>query len=661
MKKSWIWIVIIFLLVLLCCLCSVLLGAGAIIYLINDRDGNGGWIYEDLKPTQEYIPEINKQILDSSNLKTLTDLQNSEIPQNDPRDIAGRLEGKHNIPLTITDNKKIYTIGDKDSFWVTDTDSNENFQVEANLAYITDHTYFWIEDGIDYKKNDLQALADTFEEKIYPTDREFFGSEWTPGIDNDPRLFILYTRGLGYNLAGYFSSADSIHPYIHEYSNGHEMFVLNADSVDLEEEFTYGVLAHEFQHMIHWYHDRDEESWLNEGFSELAAFLNGYYSGGFDNLYASDPDMQLNDWPNDQYATTPHYGASFLFVDYFLDRFGSEATKALVSKHDNGLDSVDRVLQELQITDPLTAEPILADDVFRDMAIALFLQDDDIEDGRYYFHNYPDAPQTSATEDFTDCSSRWQKRSVHQYGVDYIRLSCNGDYSLEFEGSTSTKILPTDFYSGDYAFWSNKGDEADMTLTREFDFADVSGPITLSYWTWYDLEEDYDYLYLEVFDDNNNWEIITTPSGSDLDLSGNSYGWAYNGRSEGWINEVVDLSKYAGQKIDIRFEYVTDGAVNGEGFLLDNISIPEIDYFTDFEHENGGWSGEGFVRIKNVLPQTYQATIIKLEENNQVEKIILNSDQTFQYEMNGDEIVLMVSGTTRFTREVAPYQIRFIK
>ncbi len=120
------------------------------------------------------------------------------------------------------------------------------------------------------------------------------------------------------------------------------------------DEYTYGVLAHEFQHMIHWYRDRNETSWLNEGFSDLAMFLNNYDIGGHDYLYAEDPDLQLNDWPNDQSQTTPHYGASFLFLNYFLDRFGEEATQALVANADNGMDSIDLVLQELNITDPLS-------------------------------------------------------------------------------------------------------------------------------------------------------------------------------------------------------------------------------------------------------------------------------------------------------------------
>jgi immune inhibitor A len=148
---------------------------------------------------------------------------------------------------------------------VTNVNTNENFQVEATLQYVTPHVYFWVQNGVNYDEDELQALADEFETKMYPTNREFFGSEWSPGIDGDEHIYILYARGLGMSIAGYFSSADQVPPQAHEYSNAHEMFLFNADNTDLGDEFTYGVLAHEFQHMIHWYQDRNETSYLNEG------------------------------------------------------------------------------------------------------------------------------------------------------------------------------------------------------------------------------------------------------------------------------------------------------------------------------------------------------------------------------------------------------------
>ncbi len=156
---------------------------------------------------------------------------------------------------------------------MSNSDTNQNFQVDAKLAYVTDHVYFWIEDNVSYRKSELVELVETFEDQIYPTTRSFFGSEWTPGVDGDPHVYMLLARNLGKSIAGYYSSKDQYHPLAYEYSNAHELFLLSADVLDLEDEFTYGVLAHEFQHMIHWNVDRNEESWVNEGMAELASFI----------------------------------------------------------------------------------------------------------------------------------------------------------------------------------------------------------------------------------------------------------------------------------------------------------------------------------------------------------------------------------------------------
>ncbi len=296
-----------------------------------------------------------------------------------------------------------------------------------------------------------------------------------------------------------------------------------------------------------------------------------------------------------------------------------------------------------------------------DWAATNYLQDGNVGDGRYTYHNYPNAPQTSPTETVNSCPTDAMGRTVHQYGVDYIQINCSGDYTLSFEGSTLARLLPEDAYSGSYAFWSNKGDELDMTLTHDFDFSNVSGPINFSFYTWYDLEEDYDYLYLEVSEDGEHWQIIKTPSGTDKDPSGNSYGWGYNATSNGWIQENVDLSQYAGKKISVRFEYVTDAAVNGEGMLIDDVSVDAVNYFSDFESDDGGWVANGFARIQNALPQTFRLDLIKQGSTTTVETIDVNTDQTAEIPISigGDvnSVTLVVSGTTRFTREEGSYTI----
>ena len=649
----------------LLCLCAVLVGLAVYIFVVAADVAPGDLSFpgrQEIGPSPTSGATLQRPPAASVPGTTLEVLRNTIVAENDPAELACRLESKCDIPESMTAPAAARVVGDHDRFWVTNVESNENFEVNATLQYVTPHVYFWVEDGVEYNGNELRALADTFESSVYATNREFFGSEWTPGIDQDPHIYILYAGGIGFSIAGYFSSADEVHPLAHEYSNAHEMFIFNSDNTDLGDEFTYGVLAHEFQHMIHWYQDRNETSWINEGFSELAAFLNGYDPGGFDWLYIQAPDLQLNDWPNDQNATSPHYGVSFLYLAYFLDRFGEDATKALVRDTDNGFDSIDKALRTIGAVDGVTGEAIGADDLFMDWAVTNFLIDGSVGDGRYTYHLYPGALRASATERLSVCPQLEEPaiRTVHQYGVDYLEVDCAGDFVLTFTGSTSTGLLPAAAFSGEYAFWSNKGDESDMTLTREFDFTDVAGPIELQFRTWYDLEVDYDYLYLEASPDGETWTILTTPSGTPEDPSGNSYGWGYNGVTNAWIEETVDISQYAGQKVHLRFEYVTDAAVNGEGFLLDDVSVEAAGYFTDVEQDDGGWVADGFARVQNILPQTFRLALIRDGRETTVEMVLPNEEQIAEIPLSlqrGERAILVVAGTTRFTRELGAYQI----
>ncbi len=137
-------------------------------------------------------------------------------------------------------------------------DDNTNFPITARLEKMTEHVYYWIEEGLPFDEHDLDVMAEEFETQIYPTNQAFFGSEWSPGIDGDPRIYVLYVEGVGSSVAGYYSSADESHILANPLSNMVELFVMNEDAVSLNEEFALGVLAHEYQHMIHWNLDSNE-------------------------------------------------------------------------------------------------------------------------------------------------------------------------------------------------------------------------------------------------------------------------------------------------------------------------------------------------------------------------------------------------------------------
>lgn len=649
--------------VLLCCACAVILAAAGILYYearsIPSSNTTPPFLPPIFGDTETPAPpiELTRPPIESISPDTLQTLLTTGVPENDPYELACRLEQKCN-PTKIVPAKS-YKVGDRETFWILNSDSGEHHQSNFTLLYVTPHSYFWAEDGVEANNPDVRALMDEFENKIYSTDREFFGSEFIPGIDNDPHIFVLYASDLGSQVGGYFSSSDSFSPDIKDYSNAHETYVLS-NTTDLSDEYAYGTLAHEFVHMIQFPTDRNDASWMVEGFAEVGAFINGYSVGGSDWSYVQNPDLQLNTWVDTSSSDFGnHYGQSFLYLAYLLDRFGEEVTKAITSNPEDDLKSIDDSLAELGITDPQTGQVITADDVFMDWAATLYLDDGSVGDGRYTYHNYSDAPRYTP-DDFISSCPQATSGTVNQYGIDYITINCTGDYTLNFSGSTVTGLLPRDAYSGDYAFWSNKGNESDITLTREFDFTNASGPITLSYQTWFDIEKDWDYLYLEASTDGENWEILTTPSGTDSDPSGQSYGWAYTGQTGDWIQEEIDLSQFAGQKVQIRFEYITDALVNGEGFLLDDIRVEAINYTSDFEADEGGWEAVGFARVQNTLPQIYRLSLILKGDTTTVTSIELNSDNTVDIPLSlqrGDEAILIVTGTTRFTSIPAPYQI----
>lgn len=607
-------------------------------------------------PAPAFTPSPEAQGKAMAMLDTLAHIL---VPENDPVDLAQRLEHKV-IVWNTPASPPTYQVGDRATFWITNEDTRQSTQIEAELAAAEPHVYLWVDTRVSYRQRDAQAVARFFEEHIYPTNRAFFGSEWTPGIDGDPHIYIIYAYGLGSSIAGYFSSADELSPGVQEYSNAHEAFMLSADNLKLGGEEMKGVLAHEFQHMIHWYRDRNESTWLNEGFSELAAQLNGVRTSGFEYRYAFDPDIQLTTWPDPADSdTVPHYGAAYLFVAYFLDHFGEQATRALVADPANGMTSVDEVLHNL-------GAPYNADQVFLDWVIANYLQDASLDQGRYGYRNVvDDLPFFAPTEILGECNTTWTG-TVHQYGVDYIQLDCNEPFTLIFQGSATVPVVPTQPHSGDYAFWSNYGDESDMTLTRRYDLSGLSSA-TLTYWTWFDIEQDYDYVYVEASRDGQTWEILHTPSGTDADPTGSNRGWGYTGPSGGgpfpqWIQETVDLSAYSGGPVWIRFEYITDAAVNRTGFLVDDIAIPELGELNDFEEGEDGWEAQGFVRLYNALPQRYGLALILKPRHGETEVRYLKPDATQRVSitLNGsdyEEVILVVSGTTRFTRQPASYRL----
>jgi len=603
-------------------------------------------------PVERVIGQAAPLQLSTEQLLTQTDL-----PERDQRLLAMRLKAiDEEIPEVTAKTKHEYQVGDTETLWVTDNFATppQNFEVTASLQFMTDHAYWWVQQGFNIDAGALERSAEQFETHTYPTNREFFGSEWTPGIDNDERVHIFLGDVPG--VAGYFSASNSYSHLAEPYSNEREMFFINAGSVSPGNNYFDSVLAHEFQHMIHWHQDRNEDTWVNEGLSELASFLNGFGPSSFVSAYTGIPDTQLNSWT----SSPADYGAGFLFVAYFLQRYGEEMTKAVVAHPQNGIAGFNVVLAEHHL-------PETFNDIFADFLVANYLDDPDLDDGRYGYDDFSIAPV--APDARYGVYPVEQQTTVYQFGGDYIEIMGQGDVTGEFTGSTRVKVVNNDAHSGQYQWYSHRGDDTNTRLTHAFDLSSVDAA-TLNYWTWYDLEANWDFGYVEVSTDGGQtWTILPTAHSATANPSGNAFGPGYTGLSgDGptWLEESIDLTPYAGQEILLRFEYVADDAVNRPGWTIDDISIPEIGFFDDVEHGADGWQAEGFVRIDNVLPQQFILQVIEIGEAGvDVRRIPLDETNygTFTVEGLGSDIqkaVMIVSGVTPVTTEPASYQYKLV-
>jgi len=683
--RSIIVIVVAIVLSLCCCLTLLCLGTGVLIAPRIDE--------LLITPTPTPVPVVIRTPAASAERSTEELLAETSILERDPLALTARLKKVDQpIPLVVNDAPPHYALGDKEVFWVSDIDAKVHYTTTATLSCLTPHLYLWVEEGSSFDQEALERSAQRFESQIYPTNREFFGSEWTPGVDNDRHIHILQAGGLGSSVAGYYSVTDEYSKLVNPYSNEREMFYINADKLQPGTELYESVLAHEFQHMIHWAVDRNEDTWVNEGFSELASHLNGYDVSGAGYAFSGTPDTQLTSWPDGPGKASANYGASFLFAVYFLERFGDQALRRMIAHQANGTTGFEAILAEHGLT---------FEDVFADWLIANYLDHTELADGRYGYRGLTVGP-AHLDQTHTDYPVQ-RSTTVHQYGADYIELRGQpvlsgsteprperdaglaevsaeaGDLALAFAGSTKVKLMANDPHSGKHVWWSNRGDNSNMTLTRAFDLAGLS-QATLEVWLWYDIEEDWDYAYIEVSTDGSRtWDILKGRYTTDSNPNGNSFGHAYTGKSQGsadeapnWVEEEIDLTPYVGQEILLRFEYITDDAVNRVGFCVDDIAIPELGYFHDADTSpsryeglstgsDGQWIAEGFIRTNNILPQRFLVQLIELGPVVRVRRMELDEAQTGRLVVEGlgkglERAVLIVSGVAPVTTELASYE-----
>jgi hypothetical protein len=365
-------------------------------------------------------------------------------------------------PFIFSGYAKADTLNDKVNFLVDSSyDSNNRSNIDTTLRKISNYAFFYVEneyyDSLGYAEqvkfdSDLENLASSFDNTIYPRMRNIFGDEWSPGIDNMEHITILFTKTKE-NVGGYFNPNDEYPKsnVVDDKSNEREMLYLNA--IFAGNDRIESFIAHEFQHMITWYHKTklrniNDDIWLNESRSEYASTAIGYdddyqksnLRARVENFMQNQTDS-LTEWQN----KIQDYSSVNLFSQYLADHFGGDTFRTMIGNDTAGIESINKALSENGFTSSVFS------DIFSNWSVANYLNNRYYLDGKYgyinpnltydnfhlaptktYFIGNDDIP-VSISASIKDWSSRYFeiKPANNLTGLN-IEISFNGDNSGKF-------------------------------------------------------------------------------------------------------------------------------------------------------------------------------------------------------------------------------------
>ena len=335
-------------------------------------------------------------------------------------------------------------LGQKEMFWVRNIQTGNFEKVTAVLRAIGEHCYVFLQDTQDVSQEAINRVQEQFDNQIYKTNTEYFGFEWKPGIDNDNRVNLLmvdiqdgYSDPNDGYVAGYFFAGDEMrqsdfpmHSKVR--TNEREIVYLDTYPSDPEADDYLEVVAHEFQHMIHYNQDNGEATWVNEGCSQIAPVLCGFSIPGHYKLLKEKSDRSLNNWA--KWDPMPDYGQVFLWNQYLIEKVlkDEESRKTFFKTLTaSKLTSISGYRKAFETTTTNFS------DVFTAFSIANHINDPALENGRFSYEQAKLENFKIPRNEFIETFPKTIKDSVNIWGSDSFEADLSklaNPFEVSFSG-----------------------------------------------------------------------------------------------------------------------------------------------------------------------------------------------------------------------------------
>ena len=372
-------------------------------------------------------------------------------------DVGSQASSKDNVTLLAPALGQRPQVGDVKKFYAVDfARSGSPYFTNATCRAVGEFCYVFVEDAQWQKgtvtHTDVIKLRRAFDEStpgdpfkgIYELETTNLGQA-PDEIDQDPKIYILILdipdnyKAVGNYVAGYFEPINQMRGVFRDpntgmklRSNEVEMVYIDSDPLDVGSVASKEILAHEFQHVIHWRHDPNEDIWINEGCSDYAAlFLCGYRSRYNWHLEAfeSNPQTSLVYWPSGIRSSLANYGAAYLWMVYLHEHYGGISTiSSLISHPFNGMNGINAVLSAGGYSQDF-------EDVFSDWKIANFLDDTTFAFGKYGYRGLDLTSFRFSGDRHSSFPISNISRYVQSWAADYIEFTvppynprARGDY-----------------------------------------------------------------------------------------------------------------------------------------------------------------------------------------------------------------------------------------